>query len=431
MLIPHIMHMNIFVYTRSSWDERNAIGNTLSNWFDGSCWKNDEFYSFYMREAEPRNNVCKKYYRVTIKELITHFFTKEKIGKYFELDNKLSVEPNSSEIENKLINGLHRHSLQIVYSLMERLCYRGGWINKKFIEFLRQMNPDIFFATAADNGMLSRMIDVVKENTKAKIVVYIADDIYGQYKRCPFYRKNMLKRNFERIIENSDYIYGASEVLCAEYGKTFNRNIVPLYKGCRFSPNTVKEVHSPVRITYAGNLLYGREEILGKVADELVKLHKEGLEAQLNIYSGAERTDDIVAKLQKEDVSFFRGRRSYDEIKKILSESDIVLHVESFEQKQIDYVHYSFSTKIMDCLQSGSTILGIGPSGIASIEYLRNVDGAIVIDSEEKIGKIIKSILLNKDNIPERAQETRRFALKRHDINCVQNKLRQDFLRLL
>ena len=424
--------MNIFVYTRSPWDDSNAIGNTLSNWFDGSCWKDDDFYSFYMREAKPSNSVCKKYYRVTIKELVKYYFAKEKIGRYFISDNtEQRVEENGNEMENKLINGLHRHSSQIVYSVMEKLCYHGGWINQRFIDFLKQMNPDIFFATAADNGMLSRMIEVVKKYTKAKIVVYIADDIYGQYKRYPFYRKRMLVRNFQRIIENSDYIYGASEVLCDEYGKLFKRTISPLYKGCHFSENTIAKVHNPVCITYAGNLLYGRDEILSRVADELEKLKKEGLEAQLNIYSGATKTDEIVAKLQREGVSSFRGRRPYDEIKKILSESDIVLHVESFEQSQIDYVHYSFSTKIMDCLQSGSTVLGIGPSGIASIEYLKNVDGAIVIDSESDIGKTMKTILREKEDIPKRAQDTREYALRNHEINQVQNKLRNDFVSLL
>ena len=384
-----------------------------------------------MREAEPNNNVCSKYYRVTIRELIKYFFSKEKIGEYFVSNNKQKIELYSNEIENKLINGLHRHSSQIVYCLMENLCYRGSWINQKFIDFLRQMNPDIFFATAADNGMLSKMIGAVKEYTNAKIVVYIADDIYGQYQKYPFYRKKMLTRNFKRIMDDSDYIYGASELLCTEYGKMFNKSISLLYKGCRFSSKTVETVHNPVRITYAGNLLYGRDEILGKVADELVELKKEGLEAQLDIYSGAEKTDEVVAKLEREGVSNFRGRRSYDEIKKILSESDIVLHVESFEKKQIDYVHYSFSTKIMDCLQSGSAVLGIGPSGIASIEYLKRVTGATVIDSEEEIGETIKRILIDKDDIPKRAKDTRKFALENHEIDCVQNKIRRDFIALL
>lgn len=65
------------------------------------------------------------------------------------------------------------------------------------------------------------------------------------------------------------------------------------------------------------------------------------------------------------------GPRSYDEIKHIMHEADVVLHVESFDEKSIETVKYSFSTKIIDCLQSGSQILGVGPSGIASIEYLK------------------------------------------------------------
>ncbi len=45
------------------------------------------------------------------------------------------------------------------------------------------------------------------------------------------------------------------------------------------------------------------------------------------------------------------GPRSYDEIKHIMHEADVVLHVESFDEKSIETVKYSFSTKIIDCLQ--------------------------------------------------------------------------------
>ena len=93
-----------------------------------------------------------------------------------------------------------------------------------------------------------------------------------------------------------------------------------------------------------------------------------------------------------------------------MKNADIVLHVESFEEKQKELVKYSFSTKIIDCLQSGNVVLGIGPSNIASIEYLKKIDGAFVIDDMDNIFDSISKILNEKNILNENAKKTRDFA---------------------
>lgn len=84
------------------------------------------------------------------------------------------------------------------------------------------------------------------------------------------------------------------------------------------------------------------------------------MRASLEIYSTATITEELDKKLNIKDSSRLMGSRPYDEITEILREADIVLHVESFEQKSIDKVRYSLSTKVADCLQSGAFVLGIG-----------------------------------------------------------------------
>lgn len=420
--------MNILVYTRSAWDDRNAVGNTYSNWFDGECWGNDVFYDFYMRSAKPDNNVCKNYYRVTVNDLIKNFFNKEKIGKQFVYEK--STEENSQTVcsnvsENKMINFLHDNSSNILYTLMERLCYHGSWINKRFINYLKEINPDIFFATAADNGMLFKMIQAVKQYTNAKIILFIADDVYGKYCSLPFYRRRLLKRNFCGIINHADYLYGASEVLCREYKKIFNRDINVLYKGCTFINKNLKKDDNIIKMVYAGNMYRGRDDVLNLLGENLLRVKKYGLNARLDIYSNAEKSKELLAKIEKKDISFFRGSHPYEEIKKIFSEADIVLHVESFEQKNIDTVRYSFSTKIIDCLQSGSVLMVIGPKGIASVEYARTIPGAIVIDD---LDNLERELLKLKDfDFDSAAESIRKFAIEKHDIHNVQENLRKDF----
>ena len=104
--------------------------------------------------------------------------------------------------------------------------------------------------------------------------------------------------------------------------------------------------------------------------------------------------------------------------------------MESFEEKQKDTVRYSFSTKIIDCLQSGAQVLGIGPAGIASMEYLKKVDGAVVVDQHNLIEKAVAE-LSQTSKLLENAGKTRQYALQNHEEQAVQEKLRREFEELL
>ena len=114
-----------------------------------------------------------------------------------------------------------------------------------------------------------------------------------------------------------------------------------------------------------------------------------------------------------------------------MHDADVVLHIESFDRDNIETVRYSFSTKIIDCLQSGNQVLGIGPKGIASIEYLKKVDGAIVVDDQNNIFDVIQQIVLHSDELNENRKLTREYAKKYHEINAVQQSIRKDFEKLM
>ena len=73
--------MRILVISRNAWDDTNAIGNTISNFF--SNIDDIEFASIYFRSASPNNTLCNHYYRTSEAEVVKKWISKEKIGKEF------------------------------------------------------------------------------------------------------------------------------------------------------------------------------------------------------------------------------------------------------------------------------------------------------------------------------------------------------------
>ena len=427
--------MKVLVLSTSAWSEQNSMGNTYSSFFDGPAWKNDIFANFYMRNALPDNRVCSNYYRVTPYQILRCFFSPEKIGEHIQIPctHPLAASGDKKgQTEKKMIARFHRHPSQLVYATMEMLHRSKRWDNDRFHDFLRQLYPDIVFAFLGNCDIWKPLIESIQKHTNAKIVLYATDDTYGAAQKTAWYRRRWLVPELEWCAKNADKLYGASEEICEAYAKLFGRTLTPLYKGCTFEFPVKQKRNVPLRIVYAGNLFYGRADSLAVVAQTLENLNAQGVKARLEIYSNTIPTTEQRIKLNREPHSQIMGVRPYEEIKKILHGADIVLHVESFEQKQIDYVHYSFSTKIIDCLQSGSTTLGIGPKGIASIEYLRSIPGVNIVDELENVPDILRQMLSEtEETFARRAQRIRNFASEHHALGAVQDKLHQDFEELI
>ena len=425
--------MNILLFSEAAWDDKNAFGNTVSNFFAGEIWKEDNFSDFYVRSKNPDNKVEVEYYNLSAIDIIKGI-TKFKIkGRRFSSDSILtdSVFSNEqSESENKSIKLIHKRKNHFVYFVHECIWMSRLWLNGSFKQFINDVKPDILFAFAQSPFILWPLISYLKKNTGCKVVLLVADDTYNIYDTYPFYRRFYSKKLLEKCLLNSDKLYAISDEMTELYSNHFNREISTLYKGCDLSLPPIKHLNSPLKIVYAGNLYYGRDNILSRVAKAIEEINKDTCRVKLEIYTGANITNEIEKKLNIPNCSEIMGLRSYDKIKKILHEADIVLHVESFEEETINTVRYSLSTKIIDCLQSGSQVLGIGPNGIASINYLKKVDGAVVIDNEKDIMKKLEE-LISDSQMLERINKTRKYALSHHEINNIQNNLRNDLKSLL
>lgn len=425
--------MNILVFSESAWDDTNSLGNTLSNFFDGNIWENDNFYHIYLRNARPNNKICTNYYRMTMFDMAKHYFNKEKIG--IEFDYSLKNENNDfskkEKKEQRYINFLHRHSLKFIYSLIDFLFRQKKWINSNFKKYINKVNPDIVFLFVTSASIFSPFAEYVKKNTTAKIITFIADDIYGSYKHKFIFNRNKLRKELSSIISFSDKVYAISNELCNEYKTLFNKEINILYKGCNFDFPIKANINNQLKFVYAGNLLYGRDEILSLIARAIQKSNnKNNQKAFLEIYTNSPITDELKNKLNIKNSSLIIGKRKYNEIIQIMHNADFNLHVESFEMKQIDKVKYSFSTKIVDCLQSGSLLVGIGPLSISSIKYIKKIPGACVIDNVENINNQIETLILNKHEILLNVNKIRNYAIKYHDRKKIQEKLKNDFINL-
>ena len=426
--------MNILIFNEAAWNDKNSFGNTVSNLFCGKEWNSDNFSSFYVRKQLPDNKANVMYYNLSAIDILKGICRLKIKGQvFFSEDIELRIASYSSAHKNeqKRIDKLHQNKKDFIYWGHELIWRSRLWINQYFKQFISKADPDILFAFATSPFILWPLICYLKKHTSCKVVLLIADDVYGNYDRMPLYRRKYLKALLKKSILNADKLYGISDEMSAQYKRMFSKDVTTLYKGCDLSIIPKQYLNKPLRFVYAGNLLWGRDDILAKIASAIKKENEYEKKANLEIYTGMTITEKLQDMLNISGCSQIMGVRSYDEIKKIMHDADVVLHVESFDEKNIETVRYSFSTKIIDCLQSGAQVLGIGPAGIASIEYIRKVDGAVVIDDLTQIQYTIGSIIRDQECILDNIEKTRKYAIAHHEISSVQEKLKKDLENLL
>ena len=419
--------MNILIISNIELDERNACGNTFSNWLTN--WEGDTIYSIYSRDSIPNNNFCQKYLSISAFSIIKNIFCVKRIGKIFNNDLNKDISKRNTN-EQHLINYSKKNFSDFLYVINDILYSSRIWQNKKYKDFINEIQPDIVFYFAKSEAFIYQNLKYIKKYTKAKLIAFYADDMYSMYKNGGGLRNHIFQKRFLKLVRLADKNYGASELMCNTYAKKFGLTLSPLYKGCAISApkNTVNK---PIKIVYAGNLYYGRGDVLAKIALSLNRINVTGTKGILEIYSGTKISEQLTKQLNIEGTSKFMGERPFSEILSILKNADIVLHVESFLQQNMDIVRLSYSTKISDCLQSGSMMLVIGPNGVASVEEAKLIDGAVIINEEANIHSRLESLLSHPIEIAKRAKITNEIAKQKFPIEKVRRNLRNDFLHLL
>lgn len=413
--------MKILVISRHALDETNSIGNTISNFFSGIS--DVKFANIFFRSGKPNNTFCEEYYQVTEKDVIKHWLSPRKIGRQFHIGYQCDIV-RGKDIDEKMIAMIHNYNISLAHRVSECVWESKRWINRNLRKFVESFSPDLIFSFVKAAPQYYLTIKFLREEYNIPLLSWIADDEYTGY-----LQNNSISKinNLKYILAESSCVIGCSKEICNYYNLNFGCNATPLYKGCDFV-NAVRTtpMHDSISIVYAGNLLYGRFNVIDTVSACIEEYSaQKKMDICFEIYSNTEISNSRIHNhFGNKCCTKYMGKCDYGIIKNRLSTADVVLYVESFEKEEILKTKYSFSTKIADYLQCGSSILAIGPGELASIKYFKQIQGVCVIDKPVSVKDELFAFLNDYNEFGHRASQIREFAMAYHDSKKVRLKLR-------
>ena len=435
------MKPRVLIISRDSWNNTNNNGNTLSNLFQN--WETDSIANLYCRDEIPDNTVCTHYFKISESDLVNKLLGKKKVAGeiiYKKIDDDSSLHTNfnlkKENTELKLYDFFRNNRWHMFLWGRELLWKLAEWKSNELIKFLKDFDPQIIYSQSYDSFYMHTILHYVQKNTNAKVVYFHCDDLvtYRQYSLSPFYWINrfLLRKRMNKSIKAADKNYCIIGEQAKIYKAIYNKKFELLYKTGNFKELPIEQKASvPLKLVYTGNINYGRINSILSIVTALQKINKYELKAKLYLYTANLIPPKVRLKLESSKAVEIMGKVSYNKIPKILANSDVLIHVESFEKQQMLATSLSFSTKLVDYFEAAKPILAIGWEKSASIKYLKENEIGITVNSTDEIYKAIYKLLNNPDSSTLLGIKAREFGLLNHNKNVVLQKFENDLERMI
>lgn len=422
--------MRILVLSLEVWRDDNNGGNVLSNIFTDF---DAEFAQIFCSAGQPNNDICKRYYQMTDVMAIKNILQKKKMG--VVLENIESV-PNEDKVEKQLDKIKRRGSFEIFRILRECVWGLAKYKNQDLEKFVRDFDPDVIFAPCYSTHYMLNLTRYVAQITGKPIISYVSDDVYSlrQWRFSPLYWINrfLVRRNMRRTWPYYSLVYTMTDLQKNEMEQIFRRPMKILRKSGEFEVlDKEKTTNTPIRFIYAGGVYLNRWKTLCKLVLVMRKINEKELRVKLDIYTNNQVKKRAEAILNDGRNAEIHAAVSQQELRMKYKTSDVALHVEGFDIKNRLNVRQSFSTKIVDCLESGCAVLAICDAKQGGHEYLRREDAAICIDNLSDIESVLKNMVNNPNLIREYREKAFLCGQRNHMRDDMSRKLCEDFQTII
>ena len=425
--------MKILVLSSTPWSDDNSFGNSYSNIFEGI--EDFEFANIACRPGMPTSYVVKRYFQITEKALLKNIKNKKiPTGKEIRRDTQDNEAMFSENIKAREFGRKKRW--QILFWARDLIWKIGRWESQELKDFIDDFQPDMLFVPIYFSSYLNDILQFIKEYTHVPMIGYISDDCYTlrQFSLSPLYWIDRIykRRKVKKSIEQCELLYVISDIQKEEYEKIFTPPCKILTKCADFSGEDPihKVSKDEIRLVYAGNISKGRGESLSYITEAIERLNKEGKKLKLDIYSGTPLTEKLNKALNRQG-SEFHGRVSYEEVKKVEQNADILVHVEGLSLKERLAVHQSFSTKLVDFFEMGKCIFAIGSYDEAFAKHLIDNDAAVVATDKKEVFSKLKKLIEDKELICQYGKKSYECGKNFHNKTDIQNMLKNDINNII
>ena len=419
--------MKVLIISHLPMATQNNMGKTFLSLF--SQFDKSELCQLYIYPSYPDVDRCSSYYRVTDKDILSSLIKFKKAGKEVAPEQ---INETQGLYENADDEALYRNkkNKSAIRRLMRDAMWQvANWYNKNFKLWLEREKPTCIFVAPGAAMFVYNFALKISKKLDIPIVTYICDEYY--FVNTPDtalerFRLKLLKNKIEKLVKKSSHLAVICDELNEEYTKKFGTPATTLFTGASYEiADKPCETPSPSEISYFGNIRCNRYVSLAEIGKELDLINKElGKDHKLKIYT-SEKDKDILSVFEGIESVKLCGFVMGEAFEKAFKHSHLLLHTEAFDEKSIDFVKHSVSTKIADSLASGIPLLAYGPKGVSSMKHLIRHECALTATSKEDLRQMLLSAFNDEEARNIAVKNALKTAAEYHDSKATSLELKK------
>lgn len=379
----------LLVFSHSGFSDTDANGITMKKLL--SAYEPSEKAQFYLDTAQPDFTAAEHYFRVTDVQMIKAFLLKK--SKHIFTPEK-TTKTTASKAAAKKVPGFlkkRKYNFTLKY-LREKLWGISPWGHRALKKWIDALAPQALVYMVGESHFMDKLVLKTCKRTGKPLVLYngeayrIIDLKQRHGLERMYYRKS--HKLYRKLLDRASLVLYNCPMLQRDYEKRYGEK-----KESSVAYNTAvcaetAQIPEKIRtVTYFGNLGVGRDESLMRVAKQL-----RSIDPSLHIDVYGKALPEIEQRLNACEGIRLHGFLQADELHRVIENTDLLLHVESFDPAIMPKLRYAFSTKIAQCLCAGRCFLSFAPEQTASTQYLLSV-GASVATNETELKEQLESLV--------------------------------------
>ena len=395
------------VISNACFSDITSNGRTLKNLFHGA--DRDKLAQLFVY-GEPDFRVCKNYYKVSDEDALESLITVKEKGNVFE--EKTVQESPEQEKTGIVEKNVKKTPVKVLGR--EIIWWIGRWKSERLWKWIDEFKPETIVLFIANNTFLIRLSRQIAKRCRVPIILYTTEGYnfmnYNYFTRhfsvvyIIYY--TWLCREYKRVSAFVEKGFFNCTLLRDEYEAEYGYPCHCVMNSSQIEYIEHAEAGDKARISYLGNLGWGRYKALMEIGWVLQEIDR-GL--CLDIY-GAVPDESVRKELENSAGIKFHGFIPYDKVVDVIHDSDLLVHAELNNVLTNRDLKYAFSTKIADCVCSGTPLLVYASEGLAETMFLKENGCAFTVSRREELKSVLKQALTDREariEVLEKAKITR------------------------
>lgn len=330
-----------------------------------------------------------------------------------------------------------------VYSILEKLLHFTGVYNlfyklkitPEFAAWIKQYNPDIIYTQLASLELI-RFCKALQQQTQKPLAIHMMDDWPLTINKPGIfynYWQKTIDKEFRQLLNSSTVLMSICDAMTDEYRQRYKKEFVPFHNPIDidfWKPATAKEytVKNKFTLLYAGRIGFGIEQSVADVAAAVNMIAAASPDIIFEIQTGDKELLDTLVTFS-DHVKWVQPV-PYAELPAKFASADLLLLPQDFDEKSVQFLRYSFPTKVSEYMISGTPILVYGDVKTGLTQYALNGNWSAVVtqNSKQALADAIMELYNNEAKRKQLGTNAQQVAMATEDAVLVRERFRSCFI---